>query len=514
MAGLATAGAVVFVQVYSPATDVKPGFTLPTFAAFPTFSTSAPPPSAPSPSPTSGTAPPSGGLPKGVVLRGIDGGSHYYAQISQGSAWMDQHMLLGAWEEQPLTGAEVHYDVAMGNNIYWNLAGNPHDTKDCGGPCRVDYNVIRAAGMHVSAPDVTSESGSETVAYEGTDEPDMNFGPGWNGWNPKGSYDPSSCIPGGSQCGYTVAKFFYTGQPANDGSPGYPIGRKPITQGYGKGVLFWDTDAQAETFLKYDDTLSADSYWMTDPDLDVPSQGACALLPKNSKECGKGAGPGLTTAERALPANYAYDVSRLEALSGNSKPITVDVETGCPGSRYICTDPAAAKAAAWHAIIAGARGIIWFQHNFSGPCVDFNTFYDGSNPSSPMYNCRQTPSVALHDVVANVSAFNHEVASLNAVLLSPFAQNYVTAGEADVSVMAKYSGGTFYVFAASGKPASPPPSNQSVQFRLANNYTGPVTVIDEHRVLQAVNGVFTDTFADMDSVHIYKIGLCGGVHGS
>ena len=37
--------------------------------------------------------------------------------------------------------------------------------------------------MHASAPDVTKASGSETVAYEGTDEPDMNFGPGSNGWN-------------------------------------------------------------------------------------------------------------------------------------------------------------------------------------------------------------------------------------------------------------------------------------------------------------------------------------------
>ena len=160
----------------------------------------------------------------------------------------------------------------------------------------------------------------------------------------------------------------------------------------------------------------------------------------------------------------------------------------------------------WHAIIAGARGIIWFQHNFSGPCVDFNTFYDGSNPASPMYYCQQTPGVTLHDVVTNVSAFNHEVASLNSVLLAPFAENYVSTGNADVSAMAKYSHGDFYVFAASGKPATPPPDNQSVTFTVAGRYSGPVTVIGEHRTLQAVNGVFTDVFANEDSVHIYKIG--------
>ena len=193
-------------------------------------------------------------------------------------------------------------------------------------------------------------------------------------WNPQGTYNQTSCIPCGSECGYTVANFFYRGRPAGYGSPGYPIGRKPITQGFGKGVLFWETDTQAAKFLSYSDTLSADSYWMTDPELDLPSQGGCALLPGSATACGDGGGSGLTTAQRTLPANYAYNVTRLEqlqALNGPSKPITVDVETGCPETNNICTTPAASTAAAWHAIIAGARGIIWFQHNFSGPCVDF-----------------------------------------------------------------------------------------------------------------------------------------------
>jgi hypothetical protein len=449
-------------------------------------------------------------LPDGVTLRQIDGGPHYYAHIDSASAWMDQHIMVGAWLEQPLTTTEVSYDVAIGNNIYWNLAGNPLDIRDCGGsqPCRVNFAVIRAAGMRASSPDVTAESGSETVAYEGTDEPDMNFGHGSNGWNPKGPYNEVSCIPSGSECGYTVANFFYSGHPISYGSTGYPAGKKPITQGFGKGVLFWDTDAQAAKFLSYSDTLSADSYWMTDPDLDLPSQGGCALLPNSAKACGGGAGSGLTTAQRALPANYAFNVTRLEqlqALNGHSKPITVDVETGCPGTSGICTTPDAFTAAAWHAIIAGARGIVWFQHNFGGPCIDYQTFYDGSNPSSSMYNCQQTPSVTLHDVVATVSSFNHEVASLNSVLLSPFAEHYVSVGNADVSAMAKFSHGTFYVFAASGKPVTPPADNQPATFTVAGHYSGPVTVIGESRMLHAINGVFVDKFANEDSVHIYEI---------
>ena len=109
-------------------------------------------------------------------------------------------------------------------------------------------------------------------------------------------------------------------------------------------------------------------------------------------------------------------------------------------------------------------------------------------------------------MVQNITAINHEIASLNSVLLAPFAENYVSVGNADVSVMAKYSKGSFYIFAASGKPATPPPSNQSVTVKVAGNYTGKVTVVGEGRTLEAVNGVFTDKFVNEDSVHIYRIG--------
>jgi hypothetical protein len=465
--------------------------------------------SAPGPAPTNAIQAVTRHLPPGVTLRQIDGGPHYYARINSASAWMDRHILLGGWDEQPLTTQDVRYDVAMGNNIYWGLAGNPLDTVDCGAPCRVNFNVIRDNGMHASAPDTTSKSGSETVAHEGTDEADLNYGPGWGRWN------GTSCIPANSYaCGWTVARYFYTGRPSTPGLLHYPIDHMPITQGYGAQVDFWETDQQAENFLRYSDTESADLYWMTDPDLNLPSQGGCALLPESRAACGGGDGRGLTDAQRVLPANYAFNVTRLEdiraATSNPQRPVTVDVETGCPGSHSapLCTTPPAMQAAAWHALIAGARGIIWFQHNFAGPCVTDRSFMDGSYPTSPLYNCQQKPGVTMHDVVLAVSTFNHEVAGLNSALLSPFAENYVSIGGADVSTMAKYSHGTFYVFAASGKPAMPPANNQSVTFNLAGRYTGPVTVVDENRTLRAVKGVFTDTFVNEDSVHVYEIGRC------
>jgi len=454
-------------------------------------------------------------LPTGVTLRSIDGGTDYFSKINPRSAWMDQHILLGAWLEQPLNGTEVGYDRAADDNIYWNLAGSPVPTAACGGsPCRADYNVIRHGGLHVSAPDTTANSGSETVAYEGSDESDMQYGAGWGKWNKKyndtvGAWN--SCNPPQDehgQCGYTVAKWYYSGAPTSLGSPDYPTADTVKHQGYGKGVLFWETTADAAKFMAFSDILSADSYWMSDPALNAPSQGGCALFPKSPVICKDYSGSGLTDAQRALPANYEYNVTKLEqlqALTGPPKPVIVDVETGCPGSSGNCTTPPAMTAAAWHALIAGARGILWFQHNFGGPCIDSRTIIDGSNPASGKYNCQQTPGVTLHDMVVALTRFNKEVTSLTTVLLAPFADHYVTA-KGDVSCMAKYSNGVYYVFAGSGRPGEPPRPGQQVTFQLAGAPSTSVTVLDEHRTLRVVHGKFTDTFANADTVHIYRVG--------
>jgi hypothetical protein len=443
-----------------------------------------------------------GGVPPGVTFRVIDGGRNYFTSINPKSAWMDHHILLGAWLEQPLNATEVAYDRATGDNIYWNLAdfGNGCDRASC----VTALNVIRNGGMHVSAPGVTADSGSETVAYEGSDEPEFYYGPGWDPWNKA----DQKCIPPNGKCGYTVARWYFTGQPTRYGSPGYPTKNTVKIQGYSKALLFWETPQQAAEFLKFSDILSADTYWMTDSSLNAASQGGCALFPNSPTICDYGFGSGLTNIQRQLPANYAYNVTKLEQLqsrNGASKPIVVDVETGCPRRNSAeCTTPGAMTAAAWHALIAGARGIMWFQHNFAGPCVDFRTIIDGSDKASGNYGCQQTPGVTEHDMVVALTKFNSEVNDLTAVLLSPFAEGYVSS-LGDVSYMAKYSSGSFYIFAASGKPGMPPPSNQRVSFSIAGAQNCQVNVLNENRTIPVTAGTFTDTFSNSDTVHIYRV---------
>ena len=297
---------------------------------------------------------------------------------------MDDHILLGAWMEQPESLADVRRDAAMGDNIYWNLGGTI-------GQDLVDYNVIRQGGMHVSAPSDDANTGAETVSWNGDDEADMILGPGagelHNGRSER------ACVPSEAACGYTDADFYYareTKRVTGDVRLPYRIDGRPIVQGYGKGVLFWESAASAARFLDYSDILSADSYWLTDNDLQWATQGGCALRPHDETICRGGAGTGLDYPESHLAANYAFDVTRLRALAaldGGSKPIVVDVETGCPfptgDSAGDCAEPRETIAAAWHALIAGARGIGWFQHNFSGPCIDDRPFLDGLIRAAP-----------------------------------------------------------------------------------------------------------------------------------
>lgn len=435
-------------------------------------------------------------------------GEGYLTQHRPASAWLDRHIWLADFEAQPLNRQQVRIEARMGLNLFWNLAGTPGDSSDE----VANFDTIRRGGMHVIAPFTDGETGSETVGFEGEDEPDMVFGAGDAAWRNSGAN--SACVPATAHCGYTASRFFYDGDTkgvlGNTRLP-YRLGRRAVVNSYGKGVLFWDPPAQAARFLRYTDILAADSYWMTDPDLAGASEGGCALLPHSSVACDGNSGRGLTSAQAELPADYAFDVTRLrhlEAMNGTAKPIAVYVETGCPflDSQRAgrCTTPAAAVAAAWHALIAGAHGIIWFSHNFSGRCFDDHTFIDGMTPSSPLYDCQQTPGVTLHDLDRDIAAFDHEVDSLNAVLLSATLPRAVST-RADVSTLAKRTYRACWVFAAAGEPARPPRPDALATFSLASRYSGPVTVLGERRTVRARDGRFSDRFDGPDAVHVYEL---------
>ena len=140
-----------------------------------------------------------------------------------------------------------------------------------------------------------------------------------------------------------------------------PNDRRMRYNNYGKGVMFWETDEQATRFVNdFQQVVSNDIYWFTDPNVSRSSEGGKLLND----------GRPLKSTQTRRAANYGYTIDRIAPLDAH-KPIWNFVEVGWPftetaaqGARAI--QPAEVKAAVWHSIIAGARGIIYFNHSFGG----------------------------------------------------------------------------------------------------------------------------------------------------
>jgi hypothetical protein len=252
---------------------------------------------------------------------------------------------------------------------------------------------------------------------------------------------------------------------------------------YGKGVLMWETDAEAARFVNdWGHVVSADAYWMTDPDLCQASQGGVLL----------GLGRALTFAECHRPSNYGSSVQRVRDLNNprGAKPTWGFVEVGCPMSSGMCITPAAITAGVWHSVIAGARGVSYFNHSFSGSCQTQHALRD------PCYAAQRSA----------VQAVNARLAALAPVINAPFADGLIPAEPIGVRVMAKWHGGHFYIFA--GKIAA---GSASANIFMPCMGDATATVLDEARSIPILGGSFVDTFADANAVHVYRIdgSTCG-----
>ena len=186
---------------------------------------------------------------------------------------------------------------------------------------------------------------------------------------------------------------------------------------------------------------------------------------------------------------YGEDVKNLrhaDLSDGRPQPLWNFVETGWPfsesaaeGARAIV--PAELRSAVWHSLIAGARGIIYFQHSFGGPVAH--------------HGLRGECYPENRDMATQVDA---QIKSLAAVLNSPFVTSGWT-GDADTEAMVKWDGSNFYVFAG----ARTGPDTMTFSLPCVGNATA--AVLGENRSLPVSGGSFTDDFADKNAVHIYRI---------
>jgi hypothetical protein len=369
----------------------------------------------------------------------VDGGPNYL----QGFTSPPSRFPLGLWLQCAGDVGQATADKATGVNLYVAI---------CGTAANIDS--ARSAGMQIL---LQNDSGLKPF--------------------------PTDSV----NAGYMVGDEWDMTHPASDCSGvwqtqknAFPADGRLKYANFGKGVNFWNTNAQAACWVNSVDVPSTDEYWMSDNNVCGPGEA--------------GGKPGVVTANNChVPANYGWNVNRVRSLvsPARSKATWSFVEIGCPfaDAGWPCVRTAEMRAATWHSIIAGAMGIAYFAHSFKGGAGN------GTCTGSPTATQRDCPAV--RTALTNLNA---EIQGLAPVLNAP----YLTSGfsaNANVRALAKFSDGKFYVIAGAAGFGGPFTGNFSIP--CVGDATA--TVLGESRMVRVTAGAWSDSFADMNAVHVYRL---------
>ena len=256
----------------------------------------------------------------------------------------------------------------------------------------------------------------------------------------------------------------------------FPSDGRLFYANFGKGVMFWQSNAGAACWVNSVNVPSVDVYWFTD-----------------GNACGSGEGggdPGVYMQNNCHNAvNYGYNVSRVRSLvsPARSKPVWNFVEIGCPWTgTWGCITPAQTRAATWHSYIAGARSVTYFAHSFKagagiGTC--------GSTSATQ----RDCPAVK-----AALTSLNAEIQGVASALNG----QTITSGfssNGNIKALGKWDGSNFYILAGAT------PGAGSASFSIPCIGGATVTVLNEGRTIPMNAGSFSDGFANDNTIHLYRI---------
>jgi len=423
-------------------------------APTPTPTASAPAPS-PTTTPTGGTDPTATATPTSTSTATVpnaptpvlnlpreawSGGSGYYSKFAKASAsgWTDPSffpiaVFLGKPEHAPSL-------YSIGVNTYM---GAEHDGSA--------MSSITRTGMNVIAQDEwsTSEVGSDQKVV---------------GW-----FLSDECEMGYSNCGDTEAselamqkQYAATARARKDG--------RFLQANFGNGVLgtFWSPNTM-DDHLALLDVSSVDKYAYTSPDVRF--------------EINRNPHWTLGDPQRAVAYGWLQDRMETYTSPNGAKPNWVFVETAKPyltegGATSINTDQIG--GAVWNAIIHGAGGIAYFQHNNNGTCGNYS-----------LVDCA--------DSRAATAKVNAEVKSLAPVLnTQPYQWSFGSSLQTSLRVL----NGSAYILAMTSGGTG------SRTFTLPAGISGTtVEVVGENRTIPVNNGAFTDSFAKESTHHVYRIHL-------
>ncbi|MDB6155973.1 MAG: hypothetical protein JWL90_4426 [Chthoniobacteraceae bacterium] len=181
----------------------------------------------------------------------------------------------------------------------------------------------------------------------------------------------------------------------------------------------------------------------------------------------------------------AKGVERLVDWTDGKKPVWSCIECTHIGNPERRASPEQVKAEVWMALIRGARGLIYFAHEFK-PSFKEAALLDDA------------------EMLKAVTEINQQVQELAAVLNSPAIDPGLTVessnGGIPIAGMLKRSKGGDFVFAVNLR-------NESAHARISVPGVGETmeaAVLGETRKITLKGGLFTDAFAPY-SVHLYQL---------
>jgi hypothetical protein len=427
----------------TPTTPTTAPTTRPTTTttAGPATSTTRAPSTTSTTRPTTSTTRP----PSGVVLRPVDGGPDYFGRWSNSLPTDPSFFPISVWQEtlaDPLRDTAAYKAVGVNGYVgLWNGI-NPQIA-----------SAMKANGQWAfltPGADGAPGYGREWAGNTWFDEPDGHDVCGEVGaW-----LRPLCTSSGGRSTPQGIAAMADAVRAVDPTRPTFGQYTKPVALD-GQGL----DQATRRAYVEAVDVVSFDYYPLTDP---------------------------YTPGELWQQCDA---VTNVRDLAGRSKPVWAFIETSRlfganPVGRQRPTD-AQIQAEVWHALIGGARGIEYFNHNFSGDPVDTQHLL-----IDPAYA----------STAAAVSRTNAQIQRLAPVLNAPYADGVLTGVTGQVSTMVKYQDGAYWLFVGS-RSKSP----QTVSLRLAGVADGAAEVVDENRTANVSGGVLTDSFSGETAVHIYRI---------
>ena len=384
-----------------------------------------------------------------VTLRPVDGGPSYFARWSNSLPTDPGFFPISVWAETLGTPSDAAKYAELGINgfvVLWN------------GYSPEIVSALQANGQWAMTED-WSLSGSESSVQKGTqwfDEPELFSA--CSGSMPQAMKNVCTSTPGGDTPPGSIQAMADIARSLDPTRPVYGNFMK-FTAFEGLNWPFFSRGDAAD-YVRAVDVVSYDEYIQTDANV-YPHETWNKLW-------------------------LQYDIMKnVRSLAGFSKPVWAFIGTSeVFGDAVSHPSPAQITTEAWHAIIGGARGIEWFNHNF----------YPGKESQHVLIEPDYAP-------VANaVSQTNARITELAPVLNAPFAENLVSVTNGDVNQMAKAYNGSYYLFAAPRSQA-----NQNVTFNLNTIGNATATVLYENRTVPVTNGNLTDNFANDTAVHIYRI---------